>query len=497
MATIASLSILLKGDSAHFEKTLTRSQKALAAFAKNAEAGGRAMMRVGAAMVAPLVLGVRQFMVEGDRLAKGAKRIGVTAEAYAGLSHAADLAGASSEAVEKAIARLSRNLYDAGRGLKTSIDGFKDLGINWEELVGLSPDEQFLKVAEALEKETDQSKKLALAQVLMGRSAADLIPLIDEGTDAIKRNMEEGKRLTGITDAQAISAEELSDRWDEAKRAFGGAAMQIGGVLAPAMTTAAKKLSSLGVGLADFVRGHPNVVTAAGAIGGGFLGMGAALYGVAFAARTTRDALIGIRAAAPYIAAVTGKLWAMAAASGGAMVALAALGAGGVVVLTWQVRKLLNEIEALNKQIEKVEGAVPSDKMSVAALRKTFALQQRNLAEMVREREDIEAQKPGIARGVWVGMRGAWGWADEAGKYVERTKALETMERKIAALEAGRDKVAQMIDAAEDRAGREPGARGQDRGMEERFGALAEEQVRLEQEELAILRQILQKEGLI
>ncbi|HET6442792.1 MAG TPA: hypothetical protein VFH53_10485, partial [Phycisphaerae bacterium] len=322
--------------------------------------------------------------------------------------------------------------------------------------------------------------------------AADLIPLIDEGTYAIKRNMEEGKRLTGITDAQALSAEELSDRWDEAKRAFGGAAMQIGGVLAPAMTTAAQKLSSLGVGLADFVRDHPNVVNAAAIIGGGFLGMGTALYGAAFAARTTRDALIGIRAALPYIAAVTAKLWAMAAASGGAMVALAALGAGGVVILTWQLKKLLDDIEALNKHIEKTAQAAPSEKMGLPALERRLEIQQSNIAQLVRARDALEAEKPTILQGAWAGATPFWGLQRMMGQYVERMKGLETLDREIAALEAGRDTTAKMI-AAKEGAGEE----GRTRAVDDRHAAFLEEQVRLEGEELAILRQILQKEGLI
>ena len=500
MATIASLAILLKGDSTQFEKTLSKAQMSLSKFAGQARAAGRSMMVVGGALTAPLAIGVRQFMVEGDRLAKGAKKIGVTAEAYAGLGHAAQLAGSSQDALDTAIVRLSRNIYDAGRGLSTSVEAFQDLGINFKELEGLSPDEAFLRVAEAIRAETDQAKKLALGQVLLGRSSAELIPMMDEGTDAIRRNIAAGTKLTGISNTQAKAAEELNDRWTDAKTAFAGAAMQAGAALAPAMTRASTAVAGMVMGLGSFIREHPNVVKAAGVVGGAFMGMGGLLYGAAFAARTLRDGLTGIKAVIPIIARVASAIQGLAATAGLAKIALGGVAAAGILVVGYAAVRALNDLRKLNAEIEKTAAMGIDERMGAVAVGRRYAQQQEQL-------ETLKAQLAEAQQAPSIGQRARW----IAGGAVGAKKALEfglgqhatvkALESDIAGTRAGieitRDRIA-ALEEAQRMSGQAPGGGGKPQADPEspKQTTLLEVQNKLLEEELAYLREIRDKEGI-
>ena len=88
----------------------------------------------------------KYFSSYGDQVAKMAKRTGLSVEALSQLRYVASQTGTEFESLEMGFRRMQRSIYDAGRGLSTAKDALTDLGLRFEDLNGLTPEDQFKKI---------------------------------------------------------------------------------------------------------------------------------------------------------------------------------------------------------------------------------------------------------------------------------------------------------------------------------------------------------------
>ena len=185
--------------------------------ARDAESVGRKIGRVGKVAALGLAgLGVAgaavaakfaaDFLKTGDALDKMSKRTGVTVEQLQRLEFAAEQSGSDLGTLEKAFLRQARVINDANDGLASATDSFDALGVSVADLEGLSPDEQFTLLADALSQVEDSGKKAALAQEIFGRSGAQLIPLIDEGAAGIGALADQASKAGNIMSTQSAQA---------------------------------------------------------------------------------------------------------------------------------------------------------------------------------------------------------------------------------------------------------------------------------------------------
>lgn len=140
---------------------------------------------------------------EGDKIAKTAKKFGISATEFQRVTYAAERSGAEMSTVEQAYKKLPKVINDASRGMKTSQDAIKSIGLSWQELEKMSPEQQFNAVAKAISSLENESKKTAIAQELLGRAGADLIPMLAD-FDNLKREAEDA----GIFSEEEIKAAE-------------------------------------------------------------------------------------------------------------------------------------------------------------------------------------------------------------------------------------------------------------------------------------------------
>lgn len=383
MDAIGKLAVILTGDSKSFNKMINAARKDLNQFAGDVGEVGRNVAGAGAAMVLPLVASVKRFIDEGDRIAKHAQMIGVTAEEYQGLAHAANLAGAEIADVEKAVQKAARAQYDAARGSKEQKDALSQIGLSPNALSGKSPVDSFLSISAALGQVEDDSKQAALAQVLLGKSASALIPFMEQETAAIREQMAEGARLTGLSNEQALAAERLNDEWGRATAAAKGAALQLGAALAPAAEQATRRAKEMALAFADWVRANPATVNAYAKAATSLLAIGTGLLAVERGAKVARAALTGISLTRKGIVSLAGSvksLYTSTMALGGIGVVAVSATAIGVAALGAVIRDHLKEISRLQDQIRKNAGAaVPGEGKSLAALeyaRKNLQMQQ-------------------------------------------------------------------------------------------------------------------------
>lgn len=120
-----------------------------------------------------------------DKLGDTASALGVTSAALAGLGHAAEQSGSSPEKVASGLAKMVKSTSDAAQGLGTASLAFKQLGLNAGELNKLSPDQQFLQIADAISKVSNEQEQLAITQRIFGRGSSELVNVLRLGSDGL------------------------------------------------------------------------------------------------------------------------------------------------------------------------------------------------------------------------------------------------------------------------------------------------------------------------
>lgn len=133
----------------------------------------------------------------GDAVDKTSKRIGVDAQALQELQFAAGLAGASHRDLATGLRVLSKNALEAADGTATYKDEFDRLGVSVRDGNGQLKSAEVLltEMGDGLSRLKTETEKVAVAQVLMGRGGAMLLPLLSQGTSAIMQQRIEAQQL--------------------------------------------------------------------------------------------------------------------------------------------------------------------------------------------------------------------------------------------------------------------------------------------------------------
>ena len=143
-------------------------------------------------------------------------------------------------------------------GLNTSkaANAYRELGIAVRDSRGQlrSSGDVLIDVANRFQTMADGVDKAALAQQLFGRGGAQLIPMLNQGGEAISR-------LRGMSTAQARASDELSDAMETLQMRVGG----LGGKLAVALMPSLEAVTNNLIGMIDaFNRLDPGMQAAIG-----------------------------------------------------------------------------------------------------------------------------------------------------------------------------------------------------------------------------------------
>ena len=190
-------------------------------------------------------------------------------------SYAADLVDVSVEDIAKANKKLAKNAYEAASGTGTQAEAFQKLGVNVLDSNGELKDSEtiFQEVMKGLSGVKNETERAAIAQELMGKSAANLNPLIEDGGETYKMVADTmAKYGLDYVDQETLDkANEFNDSLDTMKLLGSVALAQVGsqlaGYLAPALEKVvdlvgrfASWLSKLDPGLLTVIAGIAAVV---------------------------------------------------------------------------------------------------------------------------------------------------------------------------------------------------------------------------------------------
>lgn len=164
----------------------------------------------GAGAVAGILAFTKAAVDAGDKIDKGSQKLGISAEQYQRLDRMAGDAGATIEQVIPAFSRMAKVLQGADEESKTAQKSLERIGLTVEDLKGKRPDEQFGIIARRLNTITDASTKAATAQAVFGRSALELMPLIN-GYDDLEAKFRD---VAVMTDENVKAAARYKDAMD-------------------------------------------------------------------------------------------------------------------------------------------------------------------------------------------------------------------------------------------------------------------------------------------
>jgi hypothetical protein len=258
-------------------KGLKAAQARLEAFGSAVRNVGLGLAGVGTAALAALGSTAWSFASMGDALDDMAKRTGFSVEALSTLQFAAGRSGTSLEDLEKGVRRMQGTLLDAEQGLSTAKRALAELGLKWEDLKGLKPEEQFERIASGLAGVQDASRRAAIAQDLFGRSGTALVPMLRDLPELKKEAERLGLVIGGPA---AAAAAELQDRLEDLWAVLKRTVFELGSALAPVLLDILKPLTDLAVCVGAWVRENKALVIVLGAAAAAVTALGVALAGL-------------------------------------------------------------------------------------------------------------------------------------------------------------------------------------------------------------------------
>ncbi|WEX07369.1 phage tail tape measure protein [Chelativorans sp. AA-79] len=213
-AVIGALRVNLGIDTAAFSDGLKRAQSGLQKFGAFAKQG-----LLAAGVAAGAAAGAFGMMVKGtidsaDEMSKAAQKFGIPIEELSRLKYAADLSGVSFEALGTGVRKLSQNMNDAAKGMGEGKEAFEQLGISVTNADGSlkSSSQVMAEIADKFAAMPDGAEKTALAMDLMGRAGANMIPLLNGGSEALNKLMAEADTFGQVfTQEMGSQAEAFND----------------------------------------------------------------------------------------------------------------------------------------------------------------------------------------------------------------------------------------------------------------------------------------------
>ncbi len=243
-----------------------------------------ALLPVGA--VAGLTAIAKGSIDAADNLNDMSQRTGVAVESLSRFGQAAEDSGSSIEGVAKGMGQLAKRITDPSSAASKALSG---IGVATKDAQGKvrGLDAVMLDIADRFAKMPDGAEKSALAMQLFGKSGVELIPMLNQGRDALEQYQ------ATISGDMAKSADEFNDSLNAIGRSLSGPFNEAVTALLPAITSIAQGI----VGIIKAFTALPQPVQATLLVIGGLLTALVALAPAISAIISIGSAIAGLFAA--------------------------------------------------------------------------------------------------------------------------------------------------------------------------------------------------------
>lgn len=175
----------------------------------------------------------------GDKFDKMSQQIGVSVEDLSALKLAVDLGGSSIESLSRGLGQLAKNAIDMSRGMGEAKQEFIDLGIEVTDNEGRMKKtiDIMFDVSNVFAQMEDGTAKTAAAMRLFGKAGKELIPVLNQGEDAIRDIMQRSEELGVVWSTEdATAAAAFNDAVTELNTAVSGLEKSLAVELIPTLT---------------------------------------------------------------------------------------------------------------------------------------------------------------------------------------------------------------------------------------------------------------------
>ena len=171
-----------------------------------------------------------------DAVDKLSKSTGISTDGLQVFGLAAQKAGVDQIALAGAFGRMSKRLAEASQGFGEALPALERLGLSAQDLMKLSPEDQFLKIGAAIGGLATQGEQAAAAFKIFSDQGLRLVPLfadINAQTEAARAELE---KFGGILSSQQIAGTvALKDNLTDVSQIFSNIVNQVTANLAPAI----------------------------------------------------------------------------------------------------------------------------------------------------------------------------------------------------------------------------------------------------------------------
>lgn len=249
MATAVGLNMKITADTAGIGRGVSKTEQQLGRLSKSASSAAGSLralvgIEIGSRLASGFASAARAAVDMASRVTESiaamddlAQRTGVSTDALQGFQVAADLAGVQN--LEGALQKVSVVLGDAAAGSESAQKAFANVGLSVDDLLKLSPEDQFRAVASAIGDIQGPAAQAAAAVDLFGKSGVELLPLFASNLGEIE---ERAKQLGIVLSADQVGAiTEMDDALLMVRKTFDGIIGQVTANLAPVVTSLAEE----------------------------------------------------------------------------------------------------------------------------------------------------------------------------------------------------------------------------------------------------------------
>ena len=170
---------------------------------------------------------------QADAFGKLSRQTGIAAGTLQSYVNAGKLAGVEQTTIEKSLRRLAQSMREADQGVATYKDAYEALGVEVRDADGnLKTSQQVLgEMANEFKDMENGATKAALAMEIFGRSGSQIIPMLNEGSEALlKWNYQTSEEFSQ-------NAEYFNDQLTMLGFGFDGFRKQLSDALLPALNS--------------------------------------------------------------------------------------------------------------------------------------------------------------------------------------------------------------------------------------------------------------------
>lgn len=210
--------------------------------------GLAAVAAAAAAAAAGLANAAVEAAAYADNILTASTVTGISTEKLQEYSYAAELVDVSVETLTKSHAKNIKSMKAVQDGTALAVEAYKKLGVEVMNADGTLRDGEtvYWEVIDALGKMENETERDALAMQILGKSAQELNPLIEAGSEKMAELAQEAHEVGAVLSEDSLDAMgAFDDSLQRLKGSTGAAKNALGSVLLPELTTLATEGSAL------------------------------------------------------------------------------------------------------------------------------------------------------------------------------------------------------------------------------------------------------------